>query len=981
MRKTTRLFCFFICCLLVFSVAITPLSAKEAFPLEGKGTVSDPFLIEDFDDLCMFRDLVNGGKSFFEQYVQQTADIDLGENNIWEPIGNWSEDYFFQGVYNGGGHVLYNLNTDASISGFFTLLRGTVMNLGIESGTVKGDYAGAIASHGTGTIINCYSLADVTGIRAGGLADNFLGGLIIDSWCAGNVNGTDASFGIVSYGTARGANCIYVGDNLTIPEDNQGIIIDYCQISPENVDITELKKAFKDNSNVNLSPMSQLMGNIEGDGVEKSPFLIKTAYNLKRLSILVNIGCVFGGQWFRQENDIDLSEFESWTPIGGELTSFSGIYDGAGHSITNLNIVSDEEEIAVGLFGSLSGTVMNLGIESGRVEGYNAAALVGSSMGDSASIINCYNNCDVVGLYSAGGIANSFENGIIINCLNTGNVYAPEISGGICALSVKRMLNCYSLNTPVAHEDTQGVIVRKTSFTVDNVTEAIELLNSELYDVATFTNYQRNNLVTWSDDGTLSNEYHNYIARFVFQEILIAVALFLLIGLLIFLYKTYGRVNKLCFAEIKQTVVCAKKSWHSGLDKKVESIFLFGMLFGLGMIAVAVINGDLNTLKAFSWPDQNDAFMDFYNPMASSINDNVADNGYYSVIGATYPPIAALLLWCIGNCLPFDLRFLSAKDIRSTTVGLFFAVFLFLVCCILLIYLYRRFGKKNKFFLPLVAILSSPMLFLFDRGNLVIITLTLSALFIAGYRSSNSFIRHCSYVCLALAASIKIYPAALGLLVLLEKKWKHTIQCVIYGVIFCVLPFFVIGLDELALYIRNITSTFDANSEDIIRPWLVDYSHILSNWSYKFFGNLGIGQFIAKYTIYPLTFLLVGCVFMARERWKSVLAVMFIQILYPSLVLYYCLSLLAIPMFMLIGESNKRKIDCLYAALFVLALVPLQFLCGVFGWHQHDVWTFGGTASFILAMVLIVDCSVDFAKRVREWHKNKLSVELAEKAN
>jgi hypothetical protein len=292
-------------------------------------------------------------------------------------------------------------------------------------------------------------------------------------------------------------------------------------------------------------------------------------------------------------------------------------------------------------------------------------------------------------------------------------------------------------------------------------------------------------------------------------------------------------------------------------------------------------------------------------------------------------------------------------------------------------YLYTRFCKKNNFFLPIVAILSSPMLFLFDRGNLVIITLTLSALFVAGYRSSNNFIRHCSYICLALAASIKIYPAALGLLLLREKKWKHTVQCIIYGLIFCILPFLVIGLDELLLYIRNITSTFDSNSEGIIRPWLVDYRHILSTWSYKLFGSMNVGQIIANYTIYPLTIVLIGCALVARERWKATLAVMFIQILYPSLVLYYCLSVLAIPMFMLIGENRKKKIDYLYAALFVLTLVPMQFLCGVFGFNQHDIWIFGGTASLILAIVLIADCSVDFVKRVREWRKNKASVELS----
>ena len=63
------------------------------------------------------------------------------------------------------------------------------------------------------------------------------------------------------------------------------------------------------------------------------------------------------------------------------------------------------------------------------------------------------------------------------------------------------------------------------------------------------------------------------------------------------------------------------------------------------------------------------------------------------------------------------------------------------------------------------------MLFMIDRANVLCLVVALSALFVAGYRSENALIRHLSYVCLGLAAAIKLYPVVLGLLVLREKKW------------------------------------------------------------------------------------------------------------------------------------------------------------------------------------------------------------------
>jgi hypothetical protein len=66
-------------------------------------------------------------------------------------------------------------------------------------------------------------------------------------------------------------------------------------------------------------------------------------------------------------NDIDISNFNHTTPI-----TFYGFFDGRGHKIKNLNILSisstvDWREIYVGLFGDLRGYVLNLEIENSTI--------------------------------------------------------------------------------------------------------------------------------------------------------------------------------------------------------------------------------------------------------------------------------------------------------------------------------------------------------------------------------------------------------------------------------------------------------------------------------------------------------------------------------------------------------------------------------------------------------------------------------------
>ena len=154
--------------------------------LNGRGTQKDPYRINNVEELCAFRDIVNSGYLFGGEWVRQTTDLDLKEITNWEPIGLFGSGNYFDGVYDGGGHMIRSLQiySDENV-GFFGQLGGTVMNLGIESGTIRGACVGAIASHGDSSsnlaILNCYNRATVVGtVRAGGLVDNFISGSIIN---------------------------------------------------------------------------------------------------------------------------------------------------------------------------------------------------------------------------------------------------------------------------------------------------------------------------------------------------------------------------------------------------------------------------------------------------------------------------------------------------------------------------------------------------------------------------------------------------------------------------------------------------------------------------------------------------------------------------------------------------------------------------------------------------------------------------------
>ena len=119
--------------------------------------------ISDEKGLKDFASEVNGGKSFAGETIVLQSDINLSEEENWTPIG--TKEHPFAGTFDGGGHIISNLTTDAEkeYQGLFGYSTGTIKNIGIESGAVKGkSYVGGIVAVALGRIENCYNKANIS---------------------------------------------------------------------------------------------------------------------------------------------------------------------------------------------------------------------------------------------------------------------------------------------------------------------------------------------------------------------------------------------------------------------------------------------------------------------------------------------------------------------------------------------------------------------------------------------------------------------------------------------------------------------------------------------------------------------------------------------------------------------------------------------------------------------------------------------------
>ena len=134
--------------------------------------------------------------------------------------------------------------------------------------------------------------------------------------------------------------------------------------------------------------------------------------------------------------DIDLTG-KDWTPIGTDYdNSYTGTFDGGGHTITGLTVTTNDEY--AGLFGYLSnfnnaaGTVKNVVMDGIQItcnhrSGY-AGGVVGYSWG---TIENCSVSGSVSATVSVGGVVGVQRDGSITGCSSSATVKGTLNVGGV----------------------------------------------------------------------------------------------------------------------------------------------------------------------------------------------------------------------------------------------------------------------------------------------------------------------------------------------------------------------------------------------------------------------------------------------------------------------------------------------------------------------------------------------------------------------
>ena len=210
------------------------------------------------------------------------------------------------------------------------------------------------------------------------------------------------------------------GKKISIDSENLGTFIIMQEVEPKINTLALTRAINEDGIYEDVWDGSTVTEFKFGSGTEQEPYLITRASELKYIADQVNSGTTYENTYFQLASNINLNG-NAWTPIGNTNNSFKGIFDGAGHYISNLRInitsVPTNTIENYGLFGTIGDSNNRITIKNIELRAVNITI---NSNGTTA------NNTTTKGWHIGGIVGTMYNNSSVQNCIVTD----LAISGG-----------------------------------------------------------------------------------------------------------------------------------------------------------------------------------------------------------------------------------------------------------------------------------------------------------------------------------------------------------------------------------------------------------------------------------------------------------------------------------------------------------------------------------------------------------------------
>lgn len=397
--------------------------------------------------------------------------------------------------------------------------------------------------------------------------------------------------------------------------------------------------------------------------------------------------------------------------------------------------------------------------------------------------------------------------------------------------------------------------------------------------------------------------------------------------------------------------------------------YLWFILFGCVLFYVFLILSHGEIANQLFIRNTKDTYMDFF----ASLSNARYSNPYSQY--SNYPALALLVYKLLFQVTPIYSYGSSGVDLQSLQMTQIIFIIYNIIIIGMIFYIIDKkteLSRREKSIVKILVIISAPFIFTLERGNIILLSLMLTMIFIFYHQSNKRYVQEIANIALALAAGIKIYPAIFGLLLIKEKKWNQLIKLVIYGMVAFLLPFCFFGGVEGIKVMVSALRTSSGDVSNLGYGCNVTFSSMLATIcklldikvNYNVI-NLFTGLVIAG---------LICVFYVSKNVHHSCLALTFLAVVVPGMSRFYTCVFFLIPfLFMLIDEKKfENKMNNILEMIFyIIIFVPLPL--GVIRKLSRDyiyILSIGMVIQYIcligMTIYLIITTGIGCYKKYRE---------------
>lgn len=385
--------------------------------------------------------------------------------------------------------------------------------------------------------------------------------------------------------------------------------------------------------------------------------------------------------------------------------------------------------------------------------------------------------------------------------------------------------------------------------------------------------------------------------------------------------------------------------------------------------------------------DTTDTFNDFVNCVYDVYKMQPYQNG------SIYPPLCHVIYAIFSKFIPSHLfennwyHFPGALYIANNQSTML-VTFVYMTLSLLFVYigikiLLEKYNQKNKI-MPFCLLFSYPILFAFERGNIMLICLGFLLIFFGYWDSTVKWKKNLALLALSFAINIKIYPVIFLLLFLKKKRWKELVIVIMQCTVIFVLSMLCFGgVSGFCLFFKNLLINTGVHVRNGNFGYQVDFMNIIEYFSQAINNNV-LGD-MSRIIAVIICGLLVVAFYLSDKKWKEVLALSLIIVSGPSFSYVYNIGYLIIPVILYFRESKLCVQKSIYYWIMLSIFIVYPFgdkniLKNVVSNYPVNVYClFAKIFILIMAVCIIISCFCEYGLRKRKKKLCKLFVEKIEK--